>query len=120
MDNVQKPNICINVPSSQTFRSYLYVSRDSGVGIATSYWLDDEESQFESRWGQDFHFSMSSRPALGSTQPPIQWVPGSLSPGVKWPGREADHSLPASTEVKKTCVYIPTTLYVFMPQCLIS
>jgi hypothetical protein len=26
-------------------------------------------------------FSMSSRPALGSTQPPIQWVPGALSRG---------------------------------------
>jgi hypothetical protein len=25
----------------------------------------------------------SSRPALRSTQPPIQWVPGALSPGVK-------------------------------------
>jgi hypothetical protein len=24
MDNVQKHNICINVPSSQTFRSYLH------------------------------------------------------------------------------------------------
>jgi hypothetical protein len=27
------------------------------------------------------HFSMLSRPALGSTQPPIQWVPGALSRG---------------------------------------
>jgi hypothetical protein len=35
-----------------------------------------------------------SRPALGSTQPPVQWVPGVLSPGVKArPGRDADHSL---------------------------
>jgi hypothetical protein len=25
MDNVQKHNTCINVPSSQTFRSYLYL-----------------------------------------------------------------------------------------------
>jgi hypothetical protein len=25
MDNVQKYNICTNVPSSQTFRSYFYV-----------------------------------------------------------------------------------------------
>jgi hypothetical protein len=25
----------------------------------------------------------ASRPALGSTQPPIQWVPAVLSPGVK-------------------------------------
>jgi hypothetical protein len=30
---------------------------------------------------KNFHFSKSSRPALGSTQPPVQWVPGALSPG---------------------------------------
>jgi hypothetical protein len=30
---------------------------------------------------KNFHFSMLSRPALGSTQPPIQWVPGALSRG---------------------------------------
>jgi hypothetical protein len=35
---------------------------------------------------KNFHYSTSSRPALGSTQPPIQWV---LSPGVKLQGREA-------------------------------
>jgi hypothetical protein len=34
----------------------------------------------------------SSRPVLGPTQPPIQWVPGALSPGVKQPGPEDDHS----------------------------
>jgi hypothetical protein len=28
-----------------------------------------------------FHFSISSRPALGSTQPPIKCVPGVLSRG---------------------------------------
>jgi hypothetical protein len=33
-----------------------------------------------------------SRPALGPIQPPIQWVSGALSLGVKLPGREADHS----------------------------
>jgi hypothetical protein len=33
-------------------------------------------------------------------QPPIQWVPGALSLGVKRPGSEADHSLPSSAEVK--------------------
>jgi hypothetical protein len=37
----------------------------------------------------------------GSTQPPIQWVPGVLSQRVKRPGREADHSPQASAEVKK-------------------
>jgi hypothetical protein len=35
---------------------------------------------------KNFLFSTSSTPAPGSTQPPIQWVPGDLSPGVKRPG----------------------------------
>jgi hypothetical protein len=30
---------------------------------------------------KNFHFSISSRPALGSTQPTIKWVPGALSRG---------------------------------------
>jgi len=38
---------------------------------------------------------------LGPTQLPIQWVLESLSLGVKWPGHEADHSPPSSTEVKE-------------------
>jgi len=33
-----------------------------------------------------------SRPTLAPTQPPNQWVPGALYPGVNWPGREADNS----------------------------
>ena len=46
----------------------------SVVGIATGYGLDGP--RIESRWGRDFpHLS---RPALGPTQSPIQWVPGSF------------------------------------------
>jgi hypothetical protein len=30
--------------------------------------------------------------ALGPTQPPIEWVPGGLSPGVNRPGRGAGHT----------------------------
>jgi hypothetical protein len=33
--------------------------------------------------------------------PPIQWVSGALSLGVKRPGRKADHSPPSSAEVKE-------------------
>jgi hypothetical protein len=42
--------------------------------------------------------STGSRPVLGPTQPPIQWVPAALSPGAKQPGREADQSPPTSVE----------------------
>jgi hypothetical protein len=37
---------------------------------------------------KNFHFSISSKPVLGSTQPPFQCVPGAISPGVKRQGRE--------------------------------
>ena len=42
------------------------------VGIATGYGLDGPGIEF--RCGRDFpHLSI---PALGPTQPPVQWVPG--------------------------------------------
>jgi hypothetical protein len=49
-----------------------------------------------------------SRPALVPTHPPIQWVPGALSLGVKRPKREADHSPPSSAEVKNAWSYTST------------
>jgi hypothetical protein len=48
-----------------------------------------------------FLFTTASRPVLGPTQPPIQWVLGALSLGVKRPRPEADHSPPPSVEVKE-------------------
>jgi len=38
-----------------------------------------------------FLFSTVSRPTLEPTQPPIQWVLGTCSPGLKRPGCEADY-----------------------------
>jgi hypothetical protein len=51
-----------------------YVSLDSSVGIATRNGLDG--LGIESRWRRDFPHP--SRPTLGSTQPPIQSVPGTF------------------------------------------
>jgi hypothetical protein len=69
---------------------------------------------------KNFLFSMSSRPTLGPTQPPIQWLPRVLSRGVKRPGREADHSPPSNAEVKNTWRYTYTSPYGFMVSCLIK
>jgi hypothetical protein len=57
-----------------------------------------------------FLFSTASRMALGLTQPPIQWVAGALSQGVKQLGHEADHSPPCSAEVK-----VRVALYLHSP-----
>jgi hypothetical protein len=47
-----------------------------------------------------FLFSKGSRPVLRPTQPPIQWVPGASSPGIKRQKRQADHSSPSSAMIK--------------------
>jgi hypothetical protein len=68
----------------------------SVVSIATSYGLDGPG--IKSQWEQDFpHLS---RPALGPTQPSVQWVPG-IFRGKERPGRDADPSPPSSAVVMK-------------------
>ena len=68
----------------------------SSVAIPTGYGLDGPG--IESRWGQDFpHLS---RPALGPTQRPVQWLPGP-SRGKERPGRDADPSPPSSDVIMK-------------------
>jgi hypothetical protein len=65
-------------------------------GKATRYGLDGP--WIESRWGRAFPYS--SRPALGSTQPHIQWARVSFLE-VNRPGRGVDHPPPSSAEVKE-------------------
>jgi hypothetical protein len=82
-------------------------SRDSVVDVATGYGLDKRGVGVRVPLGSRiFLFSTSSIPALGFTQPPIQWVPG-----VKRPGCEADRSPPTSVEVKKMWIYTSTPPY---------
>ena len=68
----------------------------SVVGIATGYGLDGPGSNPGGR--RDF--SHLSRPALGPTQPPVQWISG-LSQGKERPGRGSDPSPPSSAVVMK-------------------
>jgi hypothetical protein len=60
-----------------------------------------------------FLFTTVSRLALGPTQPPIKWVLGILSLGVKWLLCEADHTLPSSTEVMNAQTYTSAPLICF-------
>jgi hypothetical protein len=67
-----------------------YGSRDKSVGIATRYGLNGEVRLPAGARG--YLCSPTSRPALGPTQPPMSWVPRALSPGIKQPGRQDDHT----------------------------
>jgi hypothetical protein len=88
-------------------------SRDSSVGIATGYVLDDQGGGSSSPGRvKNFHFSILSRSALGS--PSYKMGTEGSFPGVKRQGREADHSPPTSAEMKKMWIYTSTPLHVFM------
>jgi len=67
-----------------------------------------------------FLFTTVSRPALGPTHPPIQWVLKGSFPGVRQPDLEADHSPPSSAAVKNAWSYTSTPQYVFMALCSIK
>jgi hypothetical protein len=58
--------------------------RCSSGSIVSDYGMDDRAIGVRTQQGQRiFRLSSVSRPALRPTQPPVQWVPGVLSPGVK-------------------------------------
>jgi hypothetical protein len=68
--------------------------------------------------GKIFPFSPASRPVLGPNQPPIQRVPGAISPETKQPGCEADQSpciLPRSRMMELYDHSIPP--FLFMARC---
>jgi hypothetical protein len=79
------------ITSSLSAYSGVAIAQSVPVGTATG--LLAGRPGFDSQQEQEiFLFSTASRPTLGSIQLPIQGVPRDLSPGVKRPEREADHS----------------------------
>jgi hypothetical protein len=90
-------------------------SRDSSVGIATGYGLDDQgEREFESRLGKKCSLLHIVQTGSGVNPTSYKMGTGGSFPGVKRHGRAADHSPPTSAEVKKMWIYTSTPPYVFM------
>jgi hypothetical protein len=90
------PVIWVYLMFEQTSKNYHSpFLNSSSVGAATGYGLDGLRAGVYVLVG-----ARLSRPGLGPTQPPIQWVLMALSPGVKRPGHETDHLPPSSVVVK--------------------
>jgi hypothetical protein len=95
-------------------------SRDSVVGIVTGYGLDNRGVGVQVPVGSRI-FSSPCRPDRSGVHPTSYPMgTGGSFPGVKRPGREADHSTPVSAEVKKMWIYTSTPTNAFMASCLIS
>jgi hypothetical protein len=62
---------------------FCVVSRGSSVGVVSDYGLDDRGSDPRQRQ-RIFLLASAFRPALEPKQPPVQWVPGVLSPGINY------------------------------------
>jgi hypothetical protein len=97
------------------------MSRDSPVGIALGYWLDNRCSRVRFPGGTG-NFSLHHRVQNGSGAHPASYPMDNRGsfPGVKRPGREADHSPPSSAEVKNAWSYNSAPQYAFMAWCLVK
>jgi hypothetical protein len=74
-------------------------SRDSSAGIALGYGLDDRGSRVLGAGKFSLHHSVQNGSEVHSASYPMGTR--GYFPGVKRPGREADHSPPSSDEVKE-------------------
>jgi hypothetical protein len=67
-----------------------------------------------------FLYTVASRQALESAQPSTRWVPRYLSPEVKWPGLEAEHSPPSGANFKNAWSGTSIPQYVFIAWFLVK
>jgi hypothetical protein len=91
---------------------YTRRSRDSAIGMAIGCGLDDGRSGVQVSVG--FSFLRSVQTGYGVYPVSYTMDIGTLSPRIKWQGREADHSPPISAAVKKTWTYTSTSSFVSM------
>ena len=89
---------------------YVRLGRDSSVGIATRYGLDGQG--IESRWGERFSAPVQTGP--GACPSSCTMGTGSF-PGVRRPGRGADHPPPSKCRgQERVGLYLYSTLWAFV------
>jgi hypothetical protein len=71
-------------------------------------------SEFEPQQGKEFSLLHVVQTGYGAHPTSNPMVTRAFFPGVKRPGREANHSQPASAEVKKIWIYTSTLPYAFI------
>jgi hypothetical protein len=90
------------------FYSY---NRCSSLIAVTRLWVG--RPRFDSQQGQGI-FLFRVHMVLDLTQPPVRWVLGALTPGIKRLGCEADHWSPSSVDVKNAWSYTSTPQHVLV------
>jgi len=105
--------IFIPIPLRVYTQSLFIIHINVDIYRSLGYGLDDRGS-IPDRGRNFFLFVTAFRPALGSTQPPVQLDTAALSPGVKRPACETDNASPSSTEVKNawSCTSTPQCAFV--------
>jgi hypothetical protein len=75
MDNVQKHNICTNVPSSQAFRSYLKILSVSLGFLKLTYFIQKRESVLQCYVSPSSieRLVLNSLPAIDNTPADYVW-----------------------------------------------
>jgi hypothetical protein len=101
---------------NNVFRNVTYSALDPSVQLTTSpsLLMCQFSVKFRVQFSRFSSFFFGIRPNMGPTHPPIQWVLRALSPKVKRPESEADHSPPSSADVKECvdlCLHPPTRLH---------
>jgi hypothetical protein len=94
-------SVRIQIPTGafRGFPQYLqfYIWKSS-AGIEMDC-VPDDRGSFPGK-GDIILLSTASRPILWPAEPPLQWIPATLSPCVIWQGREADRSPQSNAKVK--------------------
>jgi hypothetical protein len=75
-----------------------------------NFWVTDtlQEPEFEPLWGQEFFLHVVQASSV------IHLTSYPMGIGRSFPGGKADHSSPATAEVKKMWIYTSTPPYTFM------